>query len=583
MKFRHFGRALYLFRYFFLAYPVRSVLMLTSMLLAASAEGLGIAALLPLMDLALAGGESQGVIGRFAEDAFGVLGLEPSIGGMLVAIVVLMTLKSLLTLLAMAQVGYTAAHAAMDLRLHLLRTLMDARWEHFVEQRAGYLASAIGGEPGRAATAYLSACRVLAALIQIGIYATLSVAISWQVTVAAFAVGGLSMALLNKFVRISGRAGEDQTKVQRSFMSRLLDGLNGMKPLKAMACEDRLTPLLESDVRSLNEVQRALILSRESLAQLREPLKVVALAVGLYFLLQVWEARLESLLVLAVLFVRTVQRIGNLQKFYQQIVQNQPAFWFLRSTIERAEAAREVAAGGSAPGLAEAITLKNVDFSYGPKSVLRDVSLSIPVGRFISVVGPSGAGKTTIADLIIGLLRPQSGEVWIDEVPMAEIDMRSWRSMIGYVPQETFLFHDTILTNITLGDDALSHRDVEGALRRADAWDFVAALPQGMETVVGERGAKLSGGQRQRIAIARALVRDPVLLILDEATTALDPKTEAAICATLQHLAGDVTILAISHQPAMVEAADLVYRVDQGTVTTVKELAEPLRAVGSPG
>ena len=177
-------------------------------------------------------------------------------------------------------------------------------------------------------------------------------------------------------------------------------------------------------------------------------------------------------------------------------------------------------------------------------------------------------------DLIIGLHRPQRGEVWIDDLPLGDVDIRAWREMIGYVPQETFLFHDSIMSNVTLGDDEIPPARVESALRRAGAWEFVAALPEGMDTVVGERGARLSGGQRQRIAIARALIRDPALLILDEATTALDPETEAGIAATMRRLAGKVTVLSISHQPAMKNAADIVYRIEGGAAVC-EEAADP--------
>ena len=146
--------------------------------------------------------------------------------------------------------------------------------------------------------------------------------------------------------------------------------------------------------------------------------------------------------------------------------------------------------------------------------------------------------------------------------------------MIGYVPQETFLFHDTVMANVTLGEPGIARADVETALRRAEAWAFVAALPDGMDTVVGERGARLSGGQRQRVAIARALVRDPALLILDEATTALDPETEAGIVATVRRLTGRLTVLSISHQPAMQDAASVVYQLDEGAAVRL-ENGEP--------
>jgi ATP-binding cassette subfamily C protein len=169
------------------------------------------------------------------------------------------------------------------------------------------------------------------------------------------------------------------------------------------------------------------------------------------------------------------------------------------------------------------------------------------------------------------LLRPQEGEVWIDDLPLAQIDVKGWRRTIGYVPQETLLLHDTVLNNITLGDPALSENDAVDALRSAGGLEFVQSLPRGIHSVVGERGGKISGGQRQRIAIARALVQKPTLLILDEATSALDPETEAAICETLSQLRGNLTMLVISHQPALVNIAQRIYRIKEGVVAAIQE------------
>jgi ATP-binding cassette subfamily C protein len=159
--------------------------------------------------------------------------------------------------------------------------------------------------------------------------------------------------------------------------------------------------------------------------------------------------------------------------------------------------------------------------------------------------------------------------VLIDDVPLSSIDLAQWRSMIGYVPQETLLMHDSIAANVTLGDPQLGAADVDAALRAAGAQEFVAALPDGVATLVGERGMRLSGGQRQRIALARALVRRPLLLILDEATTALDQASEAEILETFRQLRGRVTILAVCHQGGLIAIADRTYRVDNGTVVPV--------------
>jgi len=172
------------------------------------------------------------------------------------------------------------------------------------------------------------------------------------------------------------------------------------------------------------------------------------------------------------------------------------------------------------------------------------------------------------------LLHADSGTLLVDGIPLMELNMRSWRESIGYVPQETFLLHDSVFNNVALGDLEVSEADVVAALREAGAWTFVEELDEGVHTLVGERGGKLSGGQRQRIMIARALVHRPRLLIMDEATTALDPQSEAAICETLKNLRGAHTILAISHQPALLEAADRAYRLQDGHALLVKDVAD---------
>jgi ATP-binding cassette subfamily C protein len=203
--------------------------------------------------------------------------------------------------------------------------------------------------------------------------------------------------------------------------------------------------------------------------------------------------------------------------------------------------------------------------------VLHNVSLIFPAGQISAILGPSGSGKTTIVDLVIGLLKPREGEVWIDDLPFAQVNQKKWRRMIGYIPQDPILMHDTVINNITFGDAKTTEQDVKKALQAAGAWEFVKSMPDGMQTIVGERGGKLSGGQRQRISIARAIVHNPKLLILDEATSALDPQSEAAILETLQQLRGRLTILAISHQSALVGIADKVYRVKDGKIVATED------------
>jgi ATP-binding cassette subfamily C protein len=221
--------------------------------------------------------------------------------------------------------------------------------------------------------------------------------------------------------------------------------------------------------------------------------------------------------------------------------------------------------------LRQTIRFEKVGFRYKENWIVRNAALTIPAGGITAVVGSSGAGKTTIVDMVTTLLQPQEGEIWIDDLPLKQVDRRAWRRMIGYVPQDTVLLHDTVAKNVTLGDPDLTDADAEAALRAAGIWNFVSGLPEGLRAIVGERGGMLSGGQRQRIAIARALAHKPSLLILDEATNALDAETEAAICRTLESLRGELTIITISHQSPLVDVADRIYRIGDGTATLVAD------------
>ena len=549
--------------------------MLGCLLLAAVAEGLGLSTLLPLLGLAttntaniegtLAKGSSP--LSQTIGNVLVGLGLELTIGTLLVFIVVSMFLKAGLMLLAQKQVGYTVAKVATDLRLALLRAVLGARWVYYIRQPVGGFANAFATEASRASHAYLHGATIIELVLETLLYLGIAATISWQVTLSAAIVGLLIVGGLGGFVRMTRRAGKRQTLLLKALLARLTDVLYAVKPLKAMAREGLISHLLEKETRQLNRVLRRDVFSKETVKALQEPLVVSALAGGLYVTLTYWALPLNSLILMALLFGRTLSSLNKVQKQYQQMVAGESAFWSLRETIARAEAEREELPPGLLPSLHKAISLRSVTLSYGDRFVLRDVSLQIPVGQITVIVGPSGSGKTSIADVIVGLVQPQSGDVWLDDVPLRNTDLRAWRQAVGYMPQDTFLLHESIFTNITLGDRTLTEAEVEAALRAAEAWDFIAPLPEGMHTPVGERGARFSGGQRQRIAIARALIHKPQLLILDEATAALDPLSEAAICETVRKLRGTMTILAISHQPALLEVADHIYRLEDGLIS----------------
>lgn len=559
-------KSLDFFRYFFRAYRKRSVVMVGLLALAGLAGGLGVMTMVPLLEFVEAGDRPPSRIGRFVIGILDRVGLEATLVTLLGMIVAMITVKAVLLWMAMRQVGYTVAKVTRDFRLRLIRALIQARWRYFGQQAAGNFANTISGEALRASYAYQAGCTVLADIFQILVYAAISVTISWRVTLFAVVAGSILTFLLRSFVQMSRDAGQDQSRLTRSLTGRLVDVIQGIKPVKAMAREELVLPFLEQETEGLNQAHRKRVIAGETRQMIHEPVVTMLLAVVLFMLLEVSDQSLSSVLVLAFLFYRLMQHINTLQNRYQGMVNGEAAFWLMLDQIEEAENEKEVVEGGAVPReLETSIRFDKVSFAYEPgKPVLDELDLEVPKGAFVAVSGESGSGKTTLADILLGLHRPDSGEVWIDDQPLSSLSLRAWRRQIGYVPQELLLFNESIFKNVTLGDDTVTRDDAEWALRMADAWDFVRERPEGMDTEVGDKGGMLSGGQRQRIAIARALVHRPSVLVLDEVTTALDPATERAICQTLRRLAGDVTIVSISHQPAMREVADVAYLMRSG-------------------
>lgn len=547
-----------------------------AVLFAGLAEGFGLSMLVPLLSLAFDNPETLGAASQKQSSLEGLVirlldsvDLSPTVGVLLVIFVLSILLKALLVLLADKRVGYMVAQVATDLRLALINALFASRWEYYVHQQIGRFGNAFATEANRAAEAYSFSIRLIASLVFAVVYAVIALVLAWKATIATLGAGVIILFVLRRLVTRAKAAGRNQTRILKIVLTLLTDTLQSIKPLRAMAREETAIRVLQKETEQLNSALQNQVFSKEALKALQEPLITIFFAGALYVAMVWWKIPLATILLMMFMLVKILKAMQKAQNDYQSMVVTESAYWSLVSIIEETEKEKEVISGTDRPTFNTEIRLESVSFAYSQQPVLQGVSLVIPKGTFTAIIGPSGAGKTTIVDLIIGLLLPQQGNVWLDQKRLDTVDLKAWRRLIGYVPQETLLLHDTIYMNVTFGDSELTEEDVENALRDAGAWRFVQGLADGMHTIVGERGSRLSGGQRQRITIARALVRKPELLILDEATSALDPESETEICQSLGRLRGKLTILAISHQTALLNASDRAYRVEGGSVRSI--------------
>lgn len=537
----------------------RQAQILTCLLAAGLAEAFGLATIMPV--IAVATGESLGKQPQFAADMIHLLsslGLPVTFGPLFTLMLAGLCLREALNFCAMTFVGFTIADLSTAYRWRLIEAYLNARWEYFTREPLGQLTYGVSAFASGAADAFLNSAKFIAVLLRTLVYLVVIIVISGKIAFLALGAGLAIMFALRFLVEIARKTSRKQAITSQLLSINLTDTFASIKPLKAMARQDHVNVVFANTIRRLKRLIRRQVLTGQGLVNLQGVLETIVLGGGLYVAVAFWEIHLMELAVVAALMLQIMKSVGRVQRIGQAVAVSEISFVRVREMIAAAESAREETTGTATPHLRDAISLDDVTFSYGDKRILEDVSLQIPANRLTVIHGPSGQGKTTLADLILGLYRPQAGRILVDGVPLEAVDLRKWRSMVGYVPQELILHNGSIMMNITLGDPTLSEEDVLDALRIADAADFVAALDKGIHTEIGEKGLRLSGGQRQRISLARALVHRPRLIILDEVTSALDPATERAICDQIHGLAHDRTIISITHRAAWLEAADVV-------------------------
>jgi ATP-binding cassette subfamily C protein len=359
-------------------------------------------------------------------------------------------------------------------------------------------------------------------------------------------------------------------------VTRLATGfLDALKLAKAYGREDAHVEQFEHAIGSARQAKIAFVRASGIATGLQLALTALLLAVTVDLGIRVLHVPIGSMLVIAYAFTRVIGQLTASQSNIQQVAQGLAAFDEAMALIESCEAAQELAPTPRATrkpvAIGQGIALEDVHFTYpqraaGRVEALAGVSFELPVGGTVALAGPSGAGKTTVADLVAGLLRPSAGIVTVGGEPLSRDRVHGWRDAIALVPQDPFLFHETIAENLRWACPDASEREIWEALAMSAAAEFVELLPSGLDTLVGDRGMQLSGGERQRLALARALLRRPQLLILDEATSSLDNENERAIRAALASLRGKMTMLVIAHRLSTAAEADEIVVLEHGCV-----------------
>lgn len=571
--------------------PFEIVALVGLALLYAMLEGIGIGLLMPVLQFIEKG--QQGVEAAAKDSQIWQLLLAVTD-----ALHVPLTLLTLLVLsfipVLLRQVAYFAStwysalvqnRAITRLRTRGFRLLMHSDVDFIVSTGPGNIISYLTSQIGVGGQAIFQFLRLVILGILIFVYLAVLALVSWPLMiVAAFALAVVS-GLLKGNLRQSREQGVRAAELTNEQYHSITERIQAIRLIKMLGQEDAESEFVARQVLALQDAQVRIGVLQGAVQATIDPALMLAVFAIIYFGVEVLGLALASLGVFLFVLLRLNEKAREFNLSRQTLSATVEALLVAQSVERRALSAKTIHSGERTfGGLQREIRFESVSFAYpgADEAVLTDVSLEIRKGQMVSFVGRSGAGKSTLVDLIPHLRDATAGRISIDGIPIEEFSLRSLRRRMGYMSQEAMLFDDTIRANLAYGlEREPSQEEIDSALAGAYCTEFVRQLPDGLETVVGSRGARLSGGQRQRLALGRVLLQDPDILILDEPTSALDSESEQYIQRALDALRGDKTLIIIAHRLSTVQRADRIFVMSRGEVVEYGDHKELIERAGA--
>ncbi|MCP9849771.1 ABC transporter ATP-binding protein/permease [Cyanobium sp. Morenito 9A2] len=491
---------------------------------------------------------------------------------LLVLAVMLQLVQSLTRYAGLVSIGYFAARCKAQVTARIHSQILRLSYPCASAYRVGDLTDYAAGGPDAIRTQIEAASQILVTTLLIAVYLGILLRLSPWLLLAAGALGGLITSVQRALLPRLRTGAHQVSGIQAEIAARITEDIQALRLLHSSGQRQSADQALRSRMGELEGSLRRQSRLMNVIGPFSSFLPIAAIAVMGGLSLLVFGSKTSGVLPSLVTFVLALQRLNvrfsSLAGLFNQLADNAGRIGRLNAILSPGGKAFAQEGGVPFLGLGQEIRLEQVHLSYGGSGpdALKGIDLVIPKGATVALVGPSGAGKSSIADLLAGLYEPSRGRVLIDGQDLRALELGSWQQRLGVVSQDTFLFNLSLAENIAFGTPGASREQVRAAAAVAHAASFIEALPEGFDTIVGERGFRLSGGQRQRIALARAILRQPELLILDEATSALDSESERLVQDALEALDGRITKLVIAHRLGTVIQADRIVVLEAGQI-----------------
>lgn len=552
------------------------VLLFVVMVLAAVAEAFGLSLVLPLLS-GLVGVEGNSA--DFLKYADFLLSPIPSayrIEALLFALVVVFLCKSVLMILHHGMAINFAMHLREKWSEKIFSKYLHAKYTDILSQKQGALINNIIIEPLRASKSITMFLELLSKLLLSVTLFSMLLLTDWRITLLAALGGGAVLYFLrNTTHRYSVKFGRERLTLNQLTTAVAAEGISAIREIKIFGIGDRFLSSLAGKLARYTKIHTKFAILSDIPGHFIEFVIIFFIAIVLICIRMIGKAELKEVLPFIGFFVLVCQRLLVYVSFIishrMKISSFFPSLNLIHTLIYEEKSQEDRSQRLELDELKHDVVLKDITFSYGDgKPVLPNLNLTIQKGKITAIVGPSGIGKSTIADLILRLFEPQKGKILVNGQEISQFDLFSWRSKIGYVSQEPFIFNTSVKQNILIGKPSADMDEVIQAAKMANIHDFIMTWADRYDTVVGDRGVKLSAGQRQRLAIARAIIRQPELFIFDEATSSLDGQSEKMIQQSIEKLSRSKTILIIAHRISTLENADIIYTLEDGGRVGIK-------------
>ena len=530
----------------------------TSLTFANVLEGVSIISILPLIQLnnQFEQTDKDNKIINFLNSVFDFFNVPMDLSFLLLFIWVLLLTKLIISYFTFLYIGNKQAEITANNRKNIVKSYLECGWTFICKNQVGEISNLISNITDKASRVFINLSRFIATFFQLLVYLFFSLYLNYKLTLLCILLGVLMYLIIKKFISISSISSKNINRAVAKLSGIFTDNIHGLKSVKSMSKESLILPHFFDLINSTAQSQKKIIVMKRIVILFQE-LFIISLVLLSFYLFKSLSIKISvsEIIVIMIFSIRSLQQFSSLQRDIQSLAIIKVPFEYFQNYKEMIENNRELS------GRKKLVNIKSIEFKkvscvFGKRKVFSNLSFKVKKGQIVCIFGPSGIGKSSLVDMMTGLLKSSSGKILISGCDINSIDLNSLRNMIGYVGQETFLFNNDLKYNISLDDKKVKIKDINLALNFSELQDFIKLKSEGLNFLTGEKGQFLSGGERQRICIARAIANNPKLLIMDEPTSALDNDTEKKIFDKLSKFKNNKIIIIITHKKNFLKKAD---------------------------